>query len=63
VLKATGTTVTVFDRGAAIPLELKASTKLEGLGSMDELKAGDQVRAHFDVKQGSNELTSLTRVG
>ncbi|MGC4118766.1 MAG: hypothetical protein QM765_30240 [Myxococcales bacterium] len=63
VVKRTGTTVTIFDRGAAIPLELQDRTRLDGVSSASEIKEGDEIRASFDVRHGSNELTSLTRVG
>lgn len=63
VLKASENSITVLSKGAAIPLDVQSSTKFSGgLSSASDVKAGDQIRATYQLKAGSNELTSVARV-
>ncbi len=63
VLKSSSNTITVLSKGAAIPLGVQSSTKFGGgLSSAKDVKEGDQIRATYELKGGSNELTSVARV-
>jgi hypothetical protein len=62
VIKSSSDTVTILSRGVAIPLHVQSRTSFQGVKSASDLKEGEQVRASFELKDGSNQLDSLSLV-
>jgi len=63
VLKSSDTAIVVLNNGAAVSLNVATNTRFDNVHGAQELKEGDQVRATFNVREGANQLLSVTKVG
>ncbi|MGC4119722.1 MAG: hypothetical protein QM765_35145 [Myxococcales bacterium] len=62
VLESSGGKLTIVSKGTAIPFDVQGDTKFDGISSAKDLKPGDEVRASFELKNGTNELMSVAKV-
>jgi hypothetical protein len=62
VLKADASTITILSHSAAIPLKVDKNTSFSGVKSSTDLKAGEEVRASYQVNNDTNQATAVTLV-